>query len=94
MFEYIELELEHTQENIRNTQLWLLFLSVPLVCQNISTCPKFNRLRLAIIHLLDRAKSDIRFVVQIEADVGRSELYYGQPIQKVPNAARHSFSNE
>ena len=26
-----------------------------------------------IMHLLDRAESDIRFVVQIEADVGRSE---------------------
>ena len=25
------------------------------------------------IHLLDRAESDVRFVVQIEADVGRSE---------------------
>ena len=26
-----------------------------------------------IMHLLDRAESDIRFVVQIEPDVGRSE---------------------
>ena len=27
----------------------------------------------SIIHLLDNAEPDIRFVVQIEADVGRSE---------------------
>ena len=27
-----------------------------------------------IIHLLDRAESDIRFVVQIEADIGQSVL--------------------
>ena len=28
---------------------------------------------MCIIHLLDRAESDIRFVVQIATDVGRSE---------------------
>ena len=28
---------------------------------------------ISFIHMLDRAKSDIRFVVQIEADAGRSE---------------------
>ena len=31
------------------------------------------QLFLDIIHLLDSAEPDIRFVVQIEADVGRSE---------------------
>ena len=29
--------------------------------------------QIKIIHLLDRAESGIRFVVQIEADVGRNE---------------------
>ena len=44
-----------------------------LVCQQ----SKFNSglvlLQVTIIHLLDRAEPDIRFVVQIEADVGQSK---------------------
>ena len=39
-----------------------------------STCRIYHSRHIwHIIHLLDRAESDIRFVVQIEADIGRSE---------------------
>ena len=48
-----------------------------MMCLNCTAYPhlyfKDPSLGLHILHLLDRAESDFRFVVQIEADVGRSE---------------------
>ena len=41
-----------------------------LFFQDSGQCPDY---RIYNIHLLDRAESDVRFVVQIEADVGRGK---------------------
>ena len=59
-FKHLQM-LQHTQDNIRNTQLHFVFLKFLFMCQSISACLKLKRPLLVIVYCYEStAGSGIR----------------------------------